>query len=60
MPQIELTPQEGKTLQEILSRYLPDLQREIADTDKKEFRRSLEEMEILINKLIQLLGKTTG
>jgi hypothetical protein len=57
MPQIELTTQENKMLREILIRYLPDLQREIVDTDKKEFRRSLEEMEIFINDLIQRLEK---
>jgi hypothetical protein len=55
MPQIELTPQETEMLRDILVRYLPELRREIADTDKKEFRRYLQEMEVFMNDFIQRL-----
>ncbi|HPD60740.1 MAG TPA: hypothetical protein PKV48_03145 [Thermodesulfobacteriota bacterium] len=55
MPQIELTPQEAEMLREILVRYLPELRREIADTDKKEFRRYLQGIEVFMNDFIQRL-----
>ena len=54
-PQIELTPQEAEMLRDILVRYLPELRREIADTDKKEFRRFLQKMEGFIDDFIQRL-----
>jgi len=55
MPQIELTPQETEMLRDILVRYRPELRREIADTDKKEFRRYLQGMEVFMNDFIQRL-----
>ena len=55
MPQIELTPQEAEMLRDILVRYRPELRREIADTDKKEFRRFLQGMEVFMNDFIQRL-----
>ena len=53
--QIELTPQEGEMLREILLRYLPELRREIADTDKKDFRHFLQGLELFMNDLIKRL-----
>lgn len=53
--QIELTPQEAEKLREILVRYRPELRREIADTDKKEFRRFLQGLEVFMNDFIQRL-----
>ena len=55
MPQIELTPQEAEKLREILVRYRPELRREIADTDKKEFRHFLQGLEVFMNDFIQRL-----
>ena len=55
MPQIELTPQEAEKLREILVRYRPELRREIADTDKKEFRDFLQGLEVFMNDFIQRL-----
>jgi hypothetical protein len=55
MPQIELTPQEVEMLRDILVRYLPELRREIADTDKKEFRQFLQRMEVFMNDFIKRL-----
>ena len=57
MPQIELTPQEAELLRDILARYLPELRREIADTDKKDFRQFLARMETFMTDLIQRLQK---
>ena len=55
MPQIELTPQEAEMLRDILVRYLPELRRELADTEKKEFRQYLQGMEAFMNDFIQRL-----
>ena len=55
MTQIELTPQEAEMLRDILVRYRPELQREIADTDKKEFRRFLQGLEAFMNDFIKRL-----
>ena len=55
MPQIELTPQEAEMLRDILVRYLPEIRRELADTDKKEFRRFLQRMEVFMDDFIQRL-----
>ena len=55
MTQIELTPQEAEMLRDILVRYRPELQREIADTDKKEFRRFLQGLEVFMNDFIKRL-----
>jgi len=57
MIQIELSPKEAEMLRDVLERYLPELRREIADTDKKEFRRFLEAREVFMNELIQRLQK---
>ena len=60
MPQIELTLQETEMLRDILVRYLPELRREIADTDKKDFRRYLQGMEVFMNDLIQRLQQKSA
>ena len=55
LTQIELTPQEAEKLREILVRYRPELRREIADTDKKDFRQFLQGLEVFMNDFIQRL-----
>ncbi len=45
MSDIALTSQEVEMLRNIIQRYLPELRREIADTEKKEFKKFLEGME---------------
>jgi hypothetical protein len=45
MDRLHLTQQEEGELLMILERYLPDLKQEIANTDRKEFRRELKERE---------------
>jgi hypothetical protein len=55
MEQIEMTPQEAEMLRDILQRYLPELRREIANTEKKEFRRFLESMAAFMEMFIHRL-----
>lgn len=45
MMRVQFTSEEEKELLQILERYLPDLQMEIADTSRKEFRRELKQRE---------------
>ena len=55
MSRLNLTAQEEEKLLIVLERYLPDLEREIADTDKKEFRRNLQEREAFMSDLVRRL-----
>jgi len=55
--QLNLTTEEAKVLNEILTSYLSDLRMEISHTDSGFFRESLKEKEILLKKIIQDLGK---
>ena len=55
MSKINLTPEEEKELLQILERYLPDLEREMADTDRKEFLHALKERAVTMRDLIKRL-----
>jgi len=55
MAKINLTPKEEDELLLILERYLPDLEREMADTDRKEFLQALEERAAFMRNLIKRL-----
>ena len=55
MSRINFTPEEEKELLQILERYLPDLEIEIADTDRKEFRAELKKREVVMVELIKRL-----
>jgi hypothetical protein len=55
MSKLNLTPKEEQLLLEVLERYYPDLQRETADTDSKEFRDALKEREAFMVDLINRL-----
>lgn len=57
MPKLNLTPNEEIQLLEVLERYYPELQRETADTDSKEFRKALKEREAFMKDLISRLKK---
>jgi hypothetical protein len=48
MSRINFTPGEEKELLQILERYLPDLEREMADTERKEFRQELKKREVMM------------
>jgi hypothetical protein len=55
MSKINLTPKEEEELLGILERYLPDLEREMADTDSKKFLHALEERAVIMKDLIKRL-----
>lgn len=55
MERLHLTSQEEGELLTILERYLPDLKHEIANTDRKEFRKDLKEREVFMEELINRL-----
>jgi hypothetical protein len=55
MSRINFTPGEEKELLQILERYLPDLEREMADTERKEFRQELKKREMMMIDLIKRL-----
>lgn len=55
MSRVQFTPREEEELLQMLERYLPDLEREIADTDSKEFRHALQEREALMKDFIKRL-----
>ncbi len=55
MSKINLTPKEEEELLLILERYLPDLEREMSDTDRKEFLQALEERAAFMRNLIKRL-----
>jgi hypothetical protein len=55
MSKINLTHNEEEELLRILERYLPDLEREMADTDRKEFLHALKERAAIMQDLIKRL-----
>jgi hypothetical protein len=55
MDRLHLTEREEGELLTILERYLPDLVYEIANTDRKEFRKELQEREVFMAELISRL-----
>jgi hypothetical protein len=55
MSRINFTLREEKELLQILESYLPELERETARTDAKEFRQQLKEREVIVTKLIKRL-----
>ncbi|MGZ3592825.1 MAG: hypothetical protein ACXWMS_06735 [Syntrophales bacterium] len=55
MSRINLTRSEEKELLQILESYLPELEREMARTDAKEFRQQLKEREVFMTDLIKRL-----
>lgn len=48
MDKLHLSQKEEDELLTILERYLPDLKHEIANTDRKEFRKELQEREVFM------------
>ena len=58
MPNVQFTSEEQGELLQILERYLPDLEMEIADTERKEFRQELERRRKMMVALIGRLKAT--
>jgi hypothetical protein len=56
MPDLKLSDEEAKTLQNVLSEYLSDLRMEIADTESFDLRQELKRTEALIKRLLSQLG----
>ena len=55
MSRINLTPREEEEMLRIFERYLPDLEREMADTDNKKFLHPLKERAFIMRDLIKRL-----
>jgi hypothetical protein len=55
MSRINFTPDEEKELLQILERYLPALEIEMADTDNKAFLHELQKREVIMKDLIKRL-----
>ena len=53
--QIELTADEAHTLRVLLDDYLPQLRREVARTDAREFRHGLLKRQELCERLVEIL-----
>lgn len=60
MSRINMTPKEEEGMLQILERYLPDLEREMSETDRKEFLHALEERAIIMRDLIKRLKEVIG
>jgi hypothetical protein len=60
MSRINFTPEEEKELLQILERYLPELQTEMADTDRKEFRAELKKRIVIMEDFIKRLKAAIG
>jgi hypothetical protein len=59
MGTLELTPEEEKELLSFMERYYHDLRVEIANTDDREFRRSLKHKEVIIRTILERMKVTT-
>jgi hypothetical protein len=53
----ELSPEEARVFRTLLHDYLPDLRREVARTDAREFRRELQKRQDLLERLLTELGE---
>jgi hypothetical protein len=58
--QIELKDEEARTLRDLLHDYLPDLRREVARTDAREFRHEMEKRQAVCEMLLTRLEEATG
>ncbi len=58
MATLELTAEEEKELRSFIERYYHDLRVEIANTDDREFRRSLKHKEAVIRAILDRMRVT--
>lgn len=54
---LDLTDDEAATLRRLLHDYLPDLRREVAATDARDFRRELIKRQDLCERILRDLGE---
>ncbi len=59
MANLELTSEEEKELLSFIERYYHDLRVEIANTDDREFRRTLKNKEAIIRNILERLKVMT-
>jgi hypothetical protein len=57
--QLDLTEPETDTLRDLLLAYLPELEREVARTERHTLRHVLVQRQELVERLLQQLGTTT-
>jgi hypothetical protein len=57
---LTLSEEESRTLRELLTDYLPELKREVARTDAKEFRHHLLKRQELCERLLGILEQPTA
>lgn len=55
MIQIDLSPEETKVLEEVLTTCISNLRMEICDTDRKEFREEIKQRKELLMKIVDAL-----
>ena len=58
--QITITDHEARILREALTSYLPELRREVARTDAKDYRHALVEREDMLEALLRRLEDQDG
>lgn len=56
MTRLELTPAEAEVLREVVEKSLVDLRREIAHTDRRDYRDQLRWRESLLGEVLDRLG----
>jgi hypothetical protein len=56
--QISLTNDEAHTLRRLLHDYLPDLRREVARTEAREFRHELSHRQDVCERVLQMLEES--
>jgi hypothetical protein len=57
--QLALTDSEAEILRDLLLAYLPELEREVARTDRHSLRHALVQRQELVERLLEHLGSTT-
>jgi hypothetical protein len=57
--QLTLSDSEGEILRDLLLAYLPELEREVARTERHTLRHALVERQELVERLLEQLSSTT-
>jgi hypothetical protein len=57
--QLALTDPDTETLRDLLLAYLPELEREVARTDRQSLRHALVQRQELVERLLEQLGTPT-
>jgi hypothetical protein len=57
---LDLSPEEAHTLRELLRDYLPDLRREVARTEARDFRHELVKRQDLCERMLGMLDQAAA